>query len=158
MALQELITALMSAVFPGWHHVTTTLAITTDRFLPSFYLSRTPNSNRPNLYYNLRQNGHRHRWADTKSNSGSTSSVSLLTITPARLQRRAMRSRTMAKHMKEKTAPEGPSEEHPIQPQLITSTDLEGHVAPPEEEDVFGNEEGAEIQYKTCKWCYVLRL
>jgi hypothetical protein len=69
-----------------------------------------------------------------------------------------MRSRAMAKHMEEKTTPEEPSEEHPIQPQLITSTDLEGHVAPPEEEDVFGNEEGAKIQYKTCKWCYVLRL
>jgi hypothetical protein len=30
--------------------------------------------------------------------------------------------------------------------------DYEGQVAPTAEADVFGNEEGAEVHYKTCKW------
>jgi hypothetical protein len=41
--------------------------------------------------------------------------------------------------------------------QTTSSTDVEGQVAPAAaEDDAFGNEEGAEIQYKTCKWWYVL--
>ena len=58
----------------------------------------------------------------------------------------------MAKHMEEKTTPEEPLDEQLIQPQLTPSADLEGQAAPAEEQYVFGNEEGAEIQYKTCKW------
>lgn len=34
-----------------------------------------------------------------------------------------------------------------------TASDPEGQVAPVAEEDVFGNEDQAEIQYKTCEWC-----
>jgi hypothetical protein len=46
--------------------------------------------------------------------------------------------------------------EHPLQQQPSTpSTDVEGQVALHPENDTFGNEEGAEIQYKTCKWWYV---
>jgi hypothetical protein len=33
-----------------------------------------------------------------------------------------------------------------------TSTDPESQSAPPAESDVFGNEEGADVQYKTCEW------
>ncbi|KAI4628705.1 hypothetical protein J4E83_003258 [Alternaria metachromatica] len=58
----------------------------------------------------------------------------------------------MARHAVEKTTPEAPLDEQLIQPQLNLSADLEGQAAPAEEQDVFGNEEGAEIQYKTCKW------
>jgi hypothetical protein len=58
----------------------------------------------------------------------------------------------MAEHVQEKTIPEGPLEELLIQPQPTSSTDFEGQIALPEEQDVFGNEEDAEIQYKTCKW------
>ena len=36
--------------------------------------------------------------------------------------------------------------------QVITGSDIEGQVSRNAEEDVFGNEEGAEIQYKTCEW------
>jgi hypothetical protein len=42
--------------------------------------------------------------------------------------------------------------EHPLLQQTTISTDVEGQVAPVEEDDAFGNEEGAEVQYKTCKW------
>ena len=58
----------------------------------------------------------------------------------------------MARHAVEKTTPEEPLYEKLIQPQLTPSVDLEGQAAPAEEQDVFGNEEGAKIQYKTCKW------
>ncbi|KAI4630615.1 hypothetical protein J4E80_001553 [Alternaria sp. BMP 0032] len=58
----------------------------------------------------------------------------------------------MARHAVEKTTPEEPLDEQSIQPQLTPSADPEGQAAPAEEQDVFGNEEGAEIQYKTCKW------
>ncbi|KAI4919803.1 hypothetical protein J4E90_001940 [Alternaria incomplexa] len=58
----------------------------------------------------------------------------------------------MAGHAVEKTIPEEPLDEQLIQPQLMPSADLEGQAASAEEQDVFGNEEGAEIQYKTCKW------
>ncbi|KAF1940872.1 hypothetical protein EJ02DRAFT_512839 [Clathrospora elynae] len=44
--------------------------------------------------------------------------------------------------------------EHPLQYAVTVSTDAEGQVAP-EENDAFGNEEGAEIQYKTCEWWHV---
>lgn len=36
------------------------------------------------------------------------------------------------------------------QPQ--TSSDIEGQVSSSANEDAFGTEEGAEIQYKTCSW------
>ncbi|KAI4696740.1 uncharacterized protein J4E88_000918 [Alternaria novae-zelandiae] len=62
----------------------------------------------------------------------------------------------MARQAVEKTTPEEPLDEQLIQPQLTPSADLEGQAAPAEEQDVFGNEEGAEIQYKTCKWCQVM--
>ncbi|KAI4920751.1 uncharacterized protein J4E92_008395 [Alternaria infectoria] len=64
----------------------------------------------------------------------------------------------MARHAVEKTTPEEPLDEQLIQSQSTPSTDLEGQAAPAEEQDVFGNEEGAEIQYKTCKWWYVHKL
>ncbi|KAF9693535.1 hypothetical protein EKO04_008312 [Ascochyta lentis] len=35
---------------------------------------------------------------------------------------------------------------------IATRSDIERHVFQPTNEDVFGNEEGAEIQYKTCDW------
>ncbi|KAG9190772.1 hypothetical protein G6011_08860 [Alternaria panax] len=53
----------------------------------------------------------------------------------------------MINQMKENTIPK----EHATQPQLIPSADLEGQAAAAVDDDVFGNEEGAEIQYKTCK-------
>ncbi|KAI4914193.1 hypothetical protein J4E85_010705 [Alternaria conjuncta] len=62
----------------------------------------------------------------------------------------------MAGHAVEKTTPEEPLDEQLIQSQSTPSADLEGQAAPAEEQDVFGNEEGAEIQYKTCKWCQVM--
>ena len=34
-------------------------------------------------------------------------------------------------------------------------SDVERQAVPGEEKDVFGDEAGAEIQYKTCKWWYV---
>ena len=46
--------------------------------------------------------------------------------------------------------------EHPLHQQNTTSTDVEGQIASAGEDDAFGNEEGAEVQYKTCKWWYVL--
>jgi hypothetical protein len=36
--------------------------------------------------------------------------------------------------------------------QLSSSSDIETQVSRPASDDAFGNEEGAEIQYKTCKW------
>jgi hypothetical protein len=36
--------------------------------------------------------------------------------------------------------------------QSSNSSDPEGQPAPPAESDVFGNEEGADVQYKTCEW------
>lgn len=56
-----------------------------------------------------------------------------------------MRHEVMAKHTAEKTTPEEPLDEQVIQPQLTPSAGLEGQAAPAEEQDVFGNEEGAEI-------------
>lgn len=35
---------------------------------------------------------------------------------------------------------------------LVSGSDAEGQFSQPVNEDVFGNEEGAEIQYKTCDW------
>jgi len=64
----------------------------------------------------------------------------------------------MARHAVEKTTPEEPLDDQLIQPQLTPSADLEEQAASAEEHDVFGNEEGAEIQYKTCKWWYVHKL
>jgi hypothetical protein len=40
----------------------------------------------------------------------------------------------------------------PLQ-QATTTSDPEHHIAPADEGDVFGNEDQAEIQYKTCEWC-----
>ncbi|CAN9411033.1 unnamed protein product [Alternaria alternata] len=54
----------------------------------------------------------------------------------------------MAKHTNKSTMPK----EHAIRPQLTSSADLGGQVAPAVEDNTFGNEESAEIQYKTCKW------
>ena len=45
----------------------------------------------------------------------------------------------------------GSPEEHELQ-QVNTLSDIEGRVSPPADQDAFGNEEGAEIQYKTCAW------
>jgi hypothetical protein len=61
-------------------------------------------------------------------------------------------NKVMAKQMEEKTAQAEPLEEHAILSQITPSADLEGQVTPSVEEDAFGNEEGAELQYKTCKW------
>lgn len=36
--------------------------------------------------------------------------------------------------------------------QFRTPSDIEGQVSPSVNEDAFGNEEGAEIKYKTCAW------
>jgi hypothetical protein len=36
--------------------------------------------------------------------------------------------------------------------QLSSSSDIEAQVSRLASDDAFGNEEGAEIQYKTCKW------
>jgi hypothetical protein len=54
----------------------------------------------------------------------------------------------MAKHTNKSTM----QKEHAIRPQLTSSADLGGQVAPAVEDNTFGNEESAEIQYKTCKW------
>jgi hypothetical protein len=40
---------------------------------------------------------------------------------------------------------------HPLR-QNINVFDSEGQVAPAVEADVFGNEEGVDVHYKTCKW------
>jgi hypothetical protein len=40
---------------------------------------------------------------------------------------------------------------YPLQPDTEVF-DSECHVAPVVETDVFGNEEGAEVHYKTCSW------
>jgi hypothetical protein len=63
-----------------------------------------------------------------------------------------MQNKVMAKHVEEKTTLGEQPEEHAIQPQLTPSADLEGQATSPVEDDAFGNEEGAAIQYKTCKW------
>ncbi|KAF3047314.1 hypothetical protein E8E11_009432 [Didymella keratinophila] len=48
----------------------------------------------------------------------------------------------------------GSPEEH--ETQLVnTLSDIEGQVSPPDGQDAFGNEEGAEIQYKTCAWWHI---
>ncbi|KNG52340.1 N amino acid transport system protein [Stemphylium lycopersici] len=39
-----------------------------------------------------------------------------------------------------------------LRQRLTASSDLEGQFAPAAQDDTFGNEEGAEIQYKTCAW------
>lgn len=39
-----------------------------------------------------------------------------------------------------------------LAPQDTSTSDPEGQIVPPAENDVFGNEEGAEVHYKTCKW------
>jgi hypothetical protein len=36
--------------------------------------------------------------------------------------------------------------------QNTNDSDAEGQAAPVAETDVFGNEEGAKVHYKTCKW------
>ncbi|CAI9634212.1 unnamed protein product [Alternaria burnsii] len=54
----------------------------------------------------------------------------------------------MAKHTNKSMVPK----EHAIRPQLTSSADLGGQVAPAVEDNTFGNEESAEIQYKTCRW------
>mgnify|MGYP004501280627 CR=1 FL=1 len=36
--------------------------------------------------------------------------------------------------------------------QLATLSDVESQVSPPASGDAFGNEEGVEVQYKTCAW------
>lgn len=36
--------------------------------------------------------------------------------------------------------------------QLSSSSDLEAQISRPASDDAFGNEEGAEIIYKSCKW------
>ena len=41
--------------------------------------------------------------------------------------------------------------ESPLNGQITPSIDVEGQDGPAED-DAFGNEEGAEIQYKTCNW------
>jgi hypothetical protein len=38
----------------------------------------------------------------------------------------------------------------PNKPGVVQQLDVEGQVS--RDADVFGNEEGAHIQYKTCKW------
>jgi hypothetical protein len=35
---------------------------------------------------------------------------------------------------------------------VATGSDIEGQASQPVNEDSFGNEEGAEVQYKTCDW------
>lgn len=35
---------------------------------------------------------------------------------------------------------------------LSAASDVETQIRPAAEDDVFGNEEGAEVQYKACKW------
>lgn len=42
--------------------------------------------------------------------------------------------------------------EQSLAPQDTNTSDPEGQIAQPAENDVFGNEEGAEVHYKTCKW------
>ena len=39
-----------------------------------------------------------------------------------------------------------------LQHQITASADAEALNTAPAEKEVFGDEEGAEIQYKTCKW------
>lgn len=42
--------------------------------------------------------------------------------------------------------------EQGLEPQSTNSSDPEGQVVQTTENDVFGNEDGAEVHYKTCKW------
>lgn len=44
------------------------------------------------------------------------------------------------------------TDEGSLQQQVSSNTDPESQVASVSSNDVFGNEEGAEIQYKTCSW------
>lgn len=39
-----------------------------------------------------------------------------------------------------------------LEPQSTNTSDPEGQVLQATENDVFGNEDGAEVHYKTCKW------
>lgn len=55
---------------------------------------------------------------------------------------------TSSARAKHKTETEN---EHELQ-QLSTPSDVEGQFDPPIDENAFGNEEEAEIQYKTCAW------
>jgi hypothetical protein len=43
-------------------------------------------------------------------------------------------------------------EEHSLPQPLLAPSDIERQNAPAAEDDVFGNEDGAEVQYKTCTW------
>lgn len=63
-------------------------------------------------------------------------------------------NRTTAQAVKETTV----VQEHSLPEPLSPPPDIERHRTPAAEDDVFGNEEGAEIQYKTCSWWYVFEL
>ncbi|EUC33618.1 hypothetical protein COCCADRAFT_4838 [Bipolaris zeicola 26-R-13] len=57
-------------------------------------------------------------------------------------------NRTAAQTVKQTTV----VQEHSLPEPLSPPPDIERHSAPAREDDIFGNEEGAEIQYKTCSW------
>lgn len=57
-------------------------------------------------------------------------------------------NRTTAQAVKQVTAIEQDS----LPQSLSAAADIEAQTRPVVEDDVFGNEEGAEVQYKTCKW------
>lgn len=57
-------------------------------------------------------------------------------------------NRTAAQTVKQTTV----VQEHSLLEPLSPLPDIERHSTPAAEDDVFGNEEGAEIQYKTCSW------
>lgn len=44
------------------------------------------------------------------------------------------------------------AKENDLQQRNTNASDPEGQVAQAAENDAFGNEDGAEIHYKTCKW------
>jgi len=66
-----------------------------------------------------------------------------------RAQRTSASSTRSERPAEEKTP--GPMERGLLS-QTTQASDPEGQTAPTAENDVFGNEEDAEIHYKTCKW------
>lgn len=58
---------------------------------------------------------------------------------------------TQSTETEEEPGKAGRSNELELQ-QPATQSDLEGQISSPVDEDAFGDEEGAEVQYKTCAW------
>jgi hypothetical protein len=64
----------------------------------------------------------------------------------------ASSSSTIGARVRQPQAKTVEAKESGLQQENTSASDPEGQVVPVAERDAFGNEEGAEIHYKTCKW------